>query len=132
MGKIIYGILLLGLIGVGTIGCEKDKIQNPELINDNMILTSNDDQELKIIRPSYGEIACFIRNSEGDVFWGKRCGTPKGKCGKKETACEAIRVVAEQRLPEGMKADEFIKVWNNDESRVILEKQGYYSQDVKE
>lgn len=117
----------MGLIGLIVVGCKKEEIQSPKTEKTIKEMETNDDYEK---RPSYGEIACIIKNEDGEAMWGKRCGTPNGKCGK-ETACKAIKVIKIEYLPNGMSPEEFKELWNNDDTRKILEKEGYHAVDVK-
>lgn len=80
--------------------------------------------------PSKGEIACSITDGKKETAAGTRCGTPTGTCGK-ATACKAVSVSVNADLPDGMTEDEFISIWNNDETRYVLEDAGYFAVDVE-
>lgn len=129
--KLFLGGLILVIVGIGFVGCEKENIipnkENGEEYSSNNKNINEEEVEEKA--KSHGEIACIIRQGDGDAAWGTRCGTPTGKCGKKETPCKAVAILEPKLLPIGMGEREFIETWNNESSRKKLISLGYYSVD---
>lgn len=127
MKKLIYGGLFLALLGIGVVSCEKENIErtNTDFTENNATFTTKE-------APRKGEIACSIKDSNGnEIAIGKRCGTPTGDCGRTYTACKAVARRSEGRLPEGMSYEEFQTMWNDETQRSELQSLGYYAEDIK-
>lgn len=79
-----------------------------------------------------GEIACVIYDEKGVALCpGKRCGSPDGNCGRKETVCQCISTNRgdENLLINGMTIEEFNALWQSPEGNKMLKKLGYYEED---
>jgi hypothetical protein len=126
MKNLIYGGLFLTLVGLSIVGCVKEV----ETIKIAQEQETNIDEPVFISKAEgmKGEKACSIKDAEGkEICAGKRCGTPVGECGRRETSCECIETSnGGGRLPEGMTFEEFQRTWNDSISRVRLESMGYY------
>jgi hypothetical protein len=126
MGNLAKKVAILLLLNFYLVGCQKDKIQ----LNSSII-------EYEATKPSIsntkatqkGEIACAITLTDSTSCVGKRCGTPKGDCGKVETKCKCIES-SKGFLPEGMTLEEFNELWNTTNGEQYLRSMGYSSNDL--
>lgn len=117
--------VLLMLI-INLIACQKEEIQLYKTIVEYEVTkpsTSNTKTTQK------GEIACVISLTDSTSCIGKRCGTPKGDCGKVETKCKCIES-SKGFLPEGMTLEEFNELWNTSKGEQLLRGMGYSSNDL--
>lgn len=69
MKNIIFGSLLLGLIGIGLMGCEKEQFTNPNI--KKLDRTSHVNNTETTARPTvvYANLSCQLENGE----WGCQC-----------------------------------------------------------
>lgn len=150
MKSIFYGISFLALVGMTVVGCQKENLK-PNLSSQlsKEVKTSEDNNRIEtenqetrddlsddkfLMRPKKGEIACVVYDSGGNAICaGKRCGTPTGNCGRRETACECKTPSSAnfRILDNGMTLSEFIKTWNDEQKRNLLIKDGFYEEDIK-
>ncbi|MGM0478445.1 MAG: hypothetical protein ACQERC_04405 [Bacteroidota bacterium] len=133
MKKVIYLTLISVFTLLISFSCTKEivKEQGVSKQGDKELNRSNEDITNTKARQK-GEIACSIYDENGDpVCAGTRCGTPKGNCGPKYTACECIEEHGNGSLPGGMTFEDFQEAWNNEETRSELEAEGYESRDER-
>ncbi|MDR0801078.1 hypothetical protein [Fluviicola sp.] len=122
MEKIIFATALAS-VSLFT-GCEKETIQK----------TTTDSKEIhieKIDKPRLSNIACAVKDPNGNGGIGTRCSSAPGNDCKEKTECQIIALSSDFQLPEGMSLEEFNKTWNTEEGKAYLEKLGYSQQDAE-